>query len=173
MSIFKNINILENMNKFLENNFEEIIYGGTDGLISIYTLLFALNNFNTNKLVTIGILLFNIIGDSLSMGISNYNSKIANEKYNKSKIESSVAVFLSFMFFGIIPVFSYYFFSKTPSLIISSIISLIVLSILIYNKFKKEQEIIKLRKTTSILLLIIIGIILSFIFTNFLQKFIT
>ena len=43
------------INNFLKYNFEEIIYGGTDGLISIYTLLFALNNFNTNKYYLVSI----------------------------------------------------------------------------------------------------------------------
>ena len=77
---------LKNTITFFNNNFEEIIFGGTDGLISIYTLLFALNNINVNKLATIGILIFNILGAAFSMSISNYNSKIAIEGSNKEKI---------------------------------------------------------------------------------------
>lgn len=99
----------------------EIIYGGNDGIITTFAVVSGFSgatimNDNAVKLSISLVILFgfaNLFSDALSMGIGNYLSKRAEsdaKENNTSRIDvlkTSIATFLSFIIFGVLPLIPY------------------------------------------------------------------
>ena len=97
------------LNTFL---LRSMIYGGTDGIISIFNLISGIEGAKLNYKYIFILGLAVLIGDGISMGIGDYlslNADIDYKKQNKKMIENmknvnpiknSKITFFSFIFFG-------------------------------------------------------------------------
>lgn len=91
---------------------KSLMYGGMDGIITMFNIIASTTGANISSVYTIIISLTVLIADALSMGISDYMSyeaeqKANHNKENKSPIYHGLVTFLSFMIFGAIPLILY------------------------------------------------------------------
>ena len=140
---------------------KSVIYSGTDGLITIFNLLLGLNNFQFSQYIITIVLLLALVGDAISMGISDMNSK-NTEGYNFD-YKSGIMTFISFVIFGSIPLILYLsFVGKEYNIKLIFLVVLIGLITLGYfkNKILNKKEFII---TTPLLGLF--GALLSYTFS--------
>ena len=130
-----------------------IIYGGIDGIITMFNIISGITGAKLNYKYIFIIGLAVLISDGMSMGISDYLSLHADiklkEKHEKNNlvneikpIKNGIITFLSFIFFGFIPIFFYFIFNNTKKnkyikLIISVTLSLFLLGS-IQSKYTNE-----------------------------------
>lgn len=125
-----------------------IIFGGTDGIITIFNIISGIEGAKLKNSVVLVIGLAALISDAVSMGFSDYLSLNAENKIKKDETVdpkiSGFITFSSFALFGLVPLLSYilslkyskkYKFVKTY---ISTIVSLFVLGS-IQSKFTEEK----------------------------------
>ena len=119
---------------------EPILLSGTDGIITVFNLLVGLTSANFTVFSIARIVIIAIIGDSLSMAISYYNSK-HNETDEKERIYKSIANIIAFMFFGSICLLIYITFTtfngNNPNILIayfSAFLPLIILGSLLDDR---------------------------------------
>jgi vacuolar iron transporter family protein len=126
---------------------KSLIYGGIDGVITIFNVISGIkgSNLNTNYIFIIGVAL--LFSDGLSMAVGDYlsikahikNTKIHNEREKNKDItnikphNNALITFISFVLFGSIP---------------------LILYIIIYNNIK-HYKFIKMYISTLIALFII------------------
>ena len=148
------------------NNYilKSIIYGGIDGIITMFNIAAGITGakLKTKYIFILGLAV--LISDGLSMAIGDYLSleadikrKETHEKDNLVKdinpINNASITFLSFVFFGFVPIIVYSFIngnqkSKFIKLFISIIISLFILGI-IQSYYTKEKWYISGTKLSS------------------------
>lgn len=104
------------LNTFL---LRSMIYGGTDGIISIFNLISGIEGAQLNYKYIFILGLAVLIGDGISMGVGDYlslNADIDYKKQNKKMIKNmknvkplnnSKITFFSFIIFGFIPLTIY------------------------------------------------------------------
>ena len=125
-----------------------IIFGGTDGIITIFNIISGIEGAKLKYSVVLVIGIAALISDAVSMGFSDYLSlnaenKIKNDNTVDPKI-SGLITFASFALFGLIPLLSYILainYSKNNKFMktyISTIASLFVLGS-IQSKFTEEK----------------------------------
>lgn len=97
--------------------FKSLIYGGIDGIITIFNVISSIEGaqLNIKYIFIIGIAV--LIADGLSMGMGDYLSIKAQKKINsKNKVEekkniipinNGIVTFVSFLIFGSIPLILY------------------------------------------------------------------
>jgi vacuolar iron transporter family protein len=147
------------------NNYilKSIIYGGIDGIITMFNIAAGITGakLKTKYIFILGLAV--LISDGLSMGIGDYLSlhadikrKEINEKENLVKdvkpLNNAMITFLSFIFFGFIPIIVYSMIngsqkSKFIKLFVSIIISLTILGTL-QSKYTDEKWYISSAKLT-------------------------
>lgn len=126
----------------METYYKSIIYGGTDGIITMFNIISGIRGANLDIRYSIIISLSVLISDAVSMGFSDYSSTKIDKKLGYTKnneIKSGMITFLSFIIFGIIPLslfFIFYFKTKENAFIYSAIIVFISLFILGITKSK-------------------------------------
>ena len=129
-----------------------IIYGGIDGIITMFNIISGITGAQLNYKYIFIIGLAVLISDGMSMGISDYLSLNADIKLKQKHkennlvdeikpIKNGIITFLSFIFFGFIPIFLYFLFNtkknKYLKLIVSVTISLFLLGS-IQSKYTDE-----------------------------------
>ena len=130
-----------------------VIYGGIDGIITMFNIISGITGAKLNYKYIFIIGLAVLISDGMSMGISDYLSLNADiklkQKYKENNlvneikpIKNGFITFLSFIFFGFIPIFFYFIFNnsnkyKYLKLIVSVTISLFLLGS-IQSKYTDE-----------------------------------
>ena len=131
-----------------------IIFGGIDGIITMFNIISGITGANLNYKYIFIIGLAVLISDGMSMGISDYLSLNADIKLKKNykqnnlvdeikPIKNGIITFLSFIFFGFIPIFFFFIFNNSKKnkyikLLISITISLFLLGS-IQSKYTNEQ----------------------------------
>ena len=110
-----------------KNRLRSLIYGGIDGIITIFNLISGIEGAKMKSQVIIILGLGTLIADATSMGFGDYLSIQAESKYqndsnnpnnsNNNKnyekpIVNGVITFMSFVIFGMIPLASYVLFNK-------------------------------------------------------------
>ena len=119
----------------------EIVYGGNDGIVTTFAVVAGFSGARmgdaTLTPIAIGtVLLFgfaNLLADGLSMSLGNFLSIRAQEDLHphantdiRHTIVTSIATFVSFVTFGIIPLFPFLFYtSATAPLLLTSSLSTI------------------------------------------------
>ncbi len=97
---------------------KSLMYGGMDGIITMFNIIASTTGANINSVYTIIISLTVLIADALSMGISDYMSYEAEQEANKNDVSESsplyhgLVTFVSFIIFGAIPLILYIVLSK-------------------------------------------------------------
>lgn len=127
---------------------KSILYGGMDGIITIFNIISSFSGLKINNSYTIIVTITVLIADALSMGISDYNSYKAEQKLNNYKGSDprvhGIITFISFICFGIIPlllywtVTKYYNKNQYAMLLLTMSIAFFLLGI-IQSKFTKEK----------------------------------
>ena len=131
-----------------------IIYGGIDGIITMFNIISGITGAKLSYKYIFIIGLAVLISDGMSMGISDYLSLNADIKLKQNykendlvdeikPVKNGLITFLSFIFFGFIPIFLYFIFNKSKNnkyikLIISVTISLFLLGSL-QSKYTNEH----------------------------------
>lgn len=129
---------MEKLSKYFTTYLSEFVYGGTDGLITTYSVISgsAGGELTRNVILILGI--SNVLSDGYSMGISRYLSsqtEIAQGILtNKDATQSAIATFLFFVLIGMIPVIPFIFYSKKYSKILSFIMASIMFYVIGYTK---------------------------------------
>ena len=110
-----------------KNRLRSLIYGGIDGIITIFNLISGIEGAKMKSQVIIILGLGTLIADATSMGFGDYLSIQAESKYqndsnntnnpNNNKnyekpIVNGFITFMSFVIFGMIPLASYVLFNK-------------------------------------------------------------
>ena len=140
----------------MESYFKSIVYGGTDGIITIFNIISGINGAQLNANTAVIICLSVIISDAISMGFSDYSSTRTDKilGYTKNnEIKSGLITFLSFIIFGLLPltifIFLIYINKKNAFIysLISVIISLFILGVL-KSKFNKEHYLVSGLRTS-------------------------
>lgn len=136
---------------------KSLIYGGIDGIITIFNVIAGINgaNLNIKYIFIIGIAL--LFSDGLSMAVGDYlsikahikNNKIHNEQSQNNNIpnikphNNALITFLSFIIFGCIPLILYIFiYNNTKNykfikMYISTLIALFIIGT-IQSKYTNE-----------------------------------
>ena len=127
---------------------KSILYGGMDGIITIFNIISSFSGLKINNSYTIIVTITVLIADALSMGISDYNSYKAEQKLNNYKGSDprvhGIITFISFICFGIIPLLLYWTVTKYYNknqyaiLLLTMSIAFFLLGI-IQSKFTKEK----------------------------------
>jgi vacuolar iron transporter family protein len=135
---------------------KSIIYGGIDGIITMFNIVAGVTGAKLNPRYIFILGLAILISDGMSMGISDYLSLKADIKYKKKNdnlektiqkvnpINNGIITFSSFVIFGFIPIFIYFFMNRTNKsnnimkIFISIILALYLLGI-IQSKYTNEK----------------------------------
>lgn len=98
-----------------------IIYGGTDGIITMFNIVSGVKGANLPYYIVFFIGIASLLGDALSMGVSSFLSTKAELDYkrlkNNNKIRDNSSInglvtFISFILFGAIPLLTYLISTK-------------------------------------------------------------
>lgn len=129
---------MEALTKYFTNYLSEFVYGGTDGLITTYSVISGSvgGELARNVILILGI--SNVLSDGYSMGISRYLSsqtEIAQGILsNKDATKSAIATFLFFVLIGMVPILPFIFYVKEYSKTISFIFASIMFYVIGYTK---------------------------------------
>ena len=135
--INKNIYYIIMKNPYLKS----IIYGGTDGIVTLFNIISGVEGAKLNHSIIFIIGIGTLIADAVSMGFSDFISSEANNQYkehynidnkNPNPKKSGLVTFLSFLIFGSIPLITYIIFSKYSkykyiNTLLSTIVALFIL----------------------------------------------
>ena len=120
---------------FLKKEYlRSVIYGGVDGIITIFNIISGVEGGKL-KYNVIFILGFSaLISDALSMGVSDFlsvnaNNKVTNDK-NTNAFNSGVVTFISFIVFGLIPLLTYLLIKNEKNYTITYISTILSLFLL-------------------------------------------
>lgn len=113
---------------------EPIVLSGTDGVITCFNLMIGLGAADFDKQMILIIVIIAIIGDSISMAISYFNSKLmeTSQILDWNLIIHSLYNIIAFVFFGTLSLIIYLYITEKPSIMnayISIIIPLLLLGI--------------------------------------------
>ena len=126
----------------METYYKSIIYGGTDGIITMFNIISGIRGANLNITYSIIISLSVLISDAVSMRFSDYSSTKIDKKLgytNNNEIKSGIITFLSFIFFGMIPLSLFlglYIQTNQNAFVYSAII--VFISLFILGVFKSK-----------------------------------
>jgi vacuolar iron transporter family protein len=123
---------------------KSLIYGGIDGIITIFNLIAGIEGAKLHVNYIIVICIAALISDGLSMGIGDYLSIKAHTKSNNIEDKSikpninAITTFGSFVLFGSVPLIIYIFINNIQKyrflkMYIATLISLFVLGIIQSN----------------------------------------
>jgi len=145
------------------NYLSEIVYGGTDGIITTYAIIASSIGIQLNPYAIVVIGLASLIADAFSMATSSYLSEEARMN-KKHSINVAIVTFVSFVFFGgiiLLPYFySFYNPTYTPTFNVFVILSSIILAIIgLLRGYKKPIG----KKVISVIETVSIGLIASII----------
>jgi len=131
----------------MDSYFKSVVYGGTDGIITIFNIISGITGAKLNMRVAIILSLSVLISDAVSMAFSDYSSTRVDRKLGytqNDEVKSGVITFVSFILFGLIPLslfllMSYY--NPKNAFIFSLIAVMVSLFILgaIKSKYNKEN----------------------------------
>lgn len=101
-----------------ERYLAEFVYGGIDGVITTFAIIAGAIGASLNTVVILILGFANLFADGFSMAVSNYLSTKSQHELNlrhkhlhqhkdKNPRRTAVAIFISFVFIGIIPLLSF------------------------------------------------------------------
>ena len=85
---------------------KSIVYGGMDGIVTTFAVVAGAvgGNLGITPIVILGF--SNLLADGFSMAVGDYLSSTTEKSVVKGKaVKNAGATFLSFIFFGLIPLF--------------------------------------------------------------------
>jgi vacuolar iron transporter family protein len=152
----------------IEKFTRSIMYGGTDGIITMFNLISSIEGSKQNPLLVFFLGISILIGDALSMGFSDFLS-IRSENRLKPKEERTetphyygLSTFISFILFGLLPLGTYllYYAMYGKSNYIITLLSIIIsLALLGYlNSYEKEIK----EKIKNSIEVVLVGTFTSF-----------
>jgi len=151
---------------------KSLLYGGSDGIVTIFNILIGLKNLEMSNQNIILITLIVLFGDAISMALADFNSNIDTEIYNSNYniLLSSIITFFSFIIFGSIPIVAYFLLSSKPNLIYSFFLSFISFSLLIFvsERVRKKENIWK--NTIKKTIISFFAILFTFFFSKFINN---
>lgn len=111
---------------------KSFIYGGTDGIITIFNIISGIEGANLDKYYVIILGFGTLVADAISMAVSSYLSSKSDETVGNYPIRNSIITFLSFILFGLIPLLSFIYtprlnISNYNTSLIASLISMLIL----------------------------------------------
>ena len=141
----------------IDNYLRSVIYGGVDGIITIFNIISGVTGAKLDTKIIIILGVSSLFSDAVSMGMSDYLSIKANKKMDKDKDmnenTSSLITFISFIVFGLIPLLTFIFLLRMNQKnifiksLLATMISLFILGSY-QSKFTNEDS-IKLGLTTA------------------------
>ena len=148
---------------------KSLLYGGSDGIVTIFNILIGLKNIEISNQNIMLITLIVLFGDAISMALADFNSNIDTEIYKSdyNKIISSIITFFSFIIFGSIPIITYFLMANKQNLKYSFILSFISFSLLIFisEKMRKKKNI--WINTIKKVIISLFAIIFTFFFSKY------
>lgn len=138
-----------------KNYLRSIIFGGTDGIITMFNIISGVEGAKMKYSVVIILGIAALVSDAVSMGFSDFLSLNADNKVNNNdnklnksnKVnpkKSGLITFISFILFGLIPLSTYLLSTKYSNnnnfmkTYISTILALFILGS-IQSKFTNEK----------------------------------
>lgn len=109
---------------------QAITYAGTDGIISMFSLLLGLLGTSMSSMAILHVLLLAAVASGISMAVSDFNSRISLGWSTRRWISTGLT-FLSMLVFSTIPIFVFLAFRSHPSPVIvglAGVVSLLVLA---------------------------------------------
>ena len=108
------------MKKGVERKYlPELVYGGIDGTITTFAVVSGVMGASLNSSIVLILGFANLFADGFSMAVSNYlSTKSRNDVDRKNKAnarKTALATFVSFIFIGFIPLFSFVLAALTKS----------------------------------------------------------
>jgi VIT1/CCC1 family predicted Fe2+/Mn2+ transporter len=148
---------------------KSLLYGGSDGIVTIFNILIGLKNIEISNQNIMLITLIVLFGDAISMALADFNSNIDTEIYksNYNKIISSTITFVSFIIFGSIPIITYFLMSNKPNLKYSFILSFISFTLLIFISEKIREKKNIWTNTIKKVIISLFAIIFTFLFSKY------
>lgn len=141
---------------------KSITYGGLDGIITTFAVVAGAIGGNLGTVAIIILGFSNLLADGFSMAAGDYLSSTTEKDTDSSKaLNNALMTFLSFNFFGLIPLLSYLLlinlstFSDRVTLILASLLVSLALVALGWIK----AMITKQNKKTEIIRTLIVGIV--------------
>ena len=152
----------------IEKFTRSIMYGGTDGIITMFNLISSIEGSKQNPLLVFFLGISILIGDALSMGFSDFlsirseNRLKPKEKRTETPHYYGLSTFISFILFGLLPLGTYllYYAMYGKSNYIITLLSIIVsLTLLGYlNSYEKEIK----EKIKNSIEVVLVGTFTSF-----------
>jgi VIT1/CCC1 family predicted Fe2+/Mn2+ transporter len=148
---------------------KSLLYGGSDGIITIFNILIGLKNIEIPTQNIMLITLIVLFGDAISMALADFNSNIDTEIYKSdyNKIISSIITFCSFIIFGSIPIITYFLMSNKQNIKYSFILSFISFSLLIFISEKMREKKNIWINTIKKVIISLFAIIFTFFFSKY------
>lgn len=152
----------------LEKFTRSIMYGGTDGIITMFNLISSIEGSKQNPLLVFFLGISILVGDALSMGFSDFLSIRSEnrikpiEEHTKTPHYYGLSTFISFILFGVLPLGTYLIYyavygkSNYTITLLSIIISLALLGYL--NSYEEETK----EKIKNSIEVVIVGMFTSF-----------
>lgn len=100
------------LNKYIKS----IVYGGIDGIITTFAIVAGATGAQLETKYVIALGIGNVLADGFSMAMGDYLSTRAEEKEKELAVKNGIMTFISFLAFGIIPLFSYFIQTDNPYL---------------------------------------------------------
>ena len=102
----------------IQNYTPEIVYGGTDGIITTFAVVSGSIGLQLNPVIIISLAVANVVADGLSMATGSYLSEKSRQHQRSYEIVALIT-FFSFVLFGLLPLlpyaYSYIDSSYTPN----------------------------------------------------------
>jgi VIT1/CCC1 family predicted Fe2+/Mn2+ transporter len=124
----------EKIEKFLPS----IVYGGSDGAVSYFTLMAGAYGAGLPIKMLLAIGISNIFADAFSMATADYLSENSREKSNKKEaLKNATVTFFSFVCVGLFPLYpsldAYFSHAPEATLPLSTFLMSVVLTIIAFS----------------------------------------
>ena len=145
----------------ISNYAKPIVYGGLDGIITTFAVVAGTVGGNLPTLAVVVLGFSNLLADGFSMASGDYLS--SDKEDGRDPLRDSIATFISFNLFGVIPLLAYILASNVVGVGEGFAISCGVTALALVLLGLTKAEVSKISKPRAILQTVAIGGIAAFV----------
>lgn len=141
----------------ISNYSKSIVYGGLDGIITTFAVVAGTVGGNLPTLTVVILGFSNLLADGFSMASGDY---LSSHDEDENPLHNAIATFLSFNFFGLIPLLAYILaenqLGSKNGFAVACLVTAFALALLGFTKAK-------ITKTKAVLQTVLIGGVAAFV----------
>ena len=141
----------------ISNYSKSIVYGGLDGIITTFAVVAGTVGGNLPTLTVVILGFSNLLADGFSMASGDY---LSSRDEDENPLHNAIATFLSFNFFGLIPLLAYILaenqLGSKNGFAVACLVTAFALALLGFTKAK-------ITKTKAVLQTVLIGGVAAFV----------